>query len=486
MTKSAYCLVISVAFSLGSFAISANGQEQIPRETRPRIVDVRLSISGQSPQSPILKHRLLPQASDQIPGNAALLYYRAAFMSQQVRTKLDDGGATLAKIKTWRDLPPEELPLDKVQEKIAPFENALAELTMAARRDSCDWGLPLQESGDGVIDLTFMDLPEFRDLTSVLALRIRQKIAQNDFDGALADIQAGYTLAANLGEGETTLIHALVGYAITGIIDEQVMALLAMPDCPNLYWAFTNLPKRRVPLEGALKFERGMVYALFPEVLEARRTEHNIAEYWQQRLQAVIDRQQAAYAADNGGEKLPFYETLVASQAPRIKIELAEKYGYDPLALSKMTWNKAVLLYSGLEYERIWDHSSAPLGLSYHEAKPFYQQNPLEDRDGMLQGDPFLIAELYMPSFQQLHKAVATAQLRVELMRTVEAIRDYIAREEKLPDALSQISILPLPVNPLNGEPLFYELQEDGNAILKGTSVGGSNEYHLEIVLRET
>jgi len=478
------CQTLAIVVLAAYLVKPATAQEAPQTSKPPKIHTWKVAISAASPRPPILRYSLLPEPEVQSPGNAAPLYYRAAVMSQQTLSELDDGGHTMQQIKQWLDLAPGELPLERVQEKLALFENALAEISMASHRASCDWELPNRELGRNVLDLEFRELAQFRDLTLVLALRIRQKIAQQRFEDALADIQAGYYLARNLGRGETTLIHTIVGYAITSIIDEQLLSLISMPECPNLYWPLTNVPQPRVPIEGALKSEHQSVSAMYPEVWEARQKEHNIKEYWQQRLQAVVDRQQASYAADHDGKEIPLFETLIASQAPRIKMELADKFGYDPLRLSKLTWNKAVLLYSGLEYERIWDQTAAPLNLPYYQARTFYDDNPLDDRDGMLQGDPFLIAELYMPSFRQLHVTKATAQLRIELLRTLEAIRDYAAHEKKLPEKLKQIVELPIPQHPLSGAPLSYTLREKGKAMLEGASVDGSPGYQIEIELR--
>jgi len=55
----------------------------------------------------------------------------------------------------------------------------------------------------------------------VLALRIRQEIAEGQYDRALGDLQTGFGLARHIGNG-TTLIHSLVGVSMCGVMIREL------------------------------------------------------------------------------------------------------------------------------------------------------------------------------------------------------------------------------------------------------------------------
>jgi hypothetical protein len=71
----------------------------------------------------------------------------------------------------------------------------------------------------------------------------------------------------------------------------------------------------------------------------------------------------------------------------------------------------------------------------------------------------------------------------VAQLRVLEALRMYAAAHGKLPDKLSEITEVPVPVNPFDGKPLTY--RRDGDKAELGCEVEGprNQPWRLEITL---
>ncbi len=88
-------------------------------------------------------------------------------------------------------------------------------------------------------------LPEIqgiRDVARKQSMRCRLAIAENRVSDAIKIIGQQYALARHIGQDDF-LVSALVGCAIQGIATADLFYLVQHPDCPNLFWAASRLPK---------------------------------------------------------------------------------------------------------------------------------------------------------------------------------------------------------------------------------------------------
>src|SRR5262245_44671713 len=100
---------------------------------------VRLAPQAGGPPPRALKYALLPDAPDLTPGNAAPMWVRAADAARRVKRRMGD------KEYRWlstADTPLKGFPAADVREFLAPYQAALRQADLAARRDRCDWELP--------------------------------------------------------------------------------------------------------------------------------------------------------------------------------------------------------------------------------------------------------------------------------------------------------------------------------------------------------
>ena len=74
-------------------------------------------------------------------------------------------------------------------------------------------------------------------------------------------------MARHAGEAPT-LINALVGMAICGIMNNELMQFIQQPGAPNMYWPLTDLPQPLIDPRKGYHGERLSVMGLFPGLRE--------------------------------------------------------------------------------------------------------------------------------------------------------------------------------------------------------------------------
>ena len=212
---------------------------------------------------PSLRYVLLPPLLDRTPGNAAVVYNKLDLeTSDESKRQLEE------QARKWLDLPLADLPRKDVREHLARWQGKLDDLRMAARRESCDWELPLRERT--FVTLLLPEVQSIRKYGFLLALQARLQVADGQFDKAIDTMQTGFSLARHVAEGET-LIHGLVGAALYGTMLTPLDDLIQQPNSPNLYWALTVLPQSMIDLRKGLEAEAEMLYLSYPDLRPAER-----------------------------------------------------------------------------------------------------------------------------------------------------------------------------------------------------------------------
>src|SRR5262249_25117333 len=152
---------------------------------------------------PALKHELLPGVRDRRPGNAAVHY-----------GKIGEVGMTVEE-QDWFELPLADLPRDKVRAFLDSHRNALDDIELAARRETCDWQLPIHERE--MITLRLPEAQKVRGFARLLALQARWQIAEGRLDEALETLRTGVATGRHIARGQT-LVSGLVGIAICNLM----------------------------------------------------------------------------------------------------------------------------------------------------------------------------------------------------------------------------------------------------------------------------
>src|SRR5687767_2290885 len=124
--------------------------EPVPKAAAPALPPAEkpevISITASPAMSPIpaLKHRLVFEALELRPGNAAIIYLKAMLVSPAVNhpetLKLNE------KVSEWVELPAEKLPRNEVRQMLARYTTVFEQIDIAVHREKCDWELPLRET----------------------------------------------------------------------------------------------------------------------------------------------------------------------------------------------------------------------------------------------------------------------------------------------------------------------------------------------------
>ncbi len=198
---------------------------------------VELTVSPAAAPVPALKYRFLTTPAERTRGNAALDYYRAVVQNSLIPS---DKAPSWVKDYGLVDVPLDKFPKDEVARQMEPYRQVLIAMERAARRDRCEWQVPLEDGFE-------TQLPEFQNIREPVRLvntRARLQMARGELEAALESFKINYELSQKITECRT-IINSLIGVAIVSITREQLETFVQQPHAPNLYWALSaSFPRR--------------------------------------------------------------------------------------------------------------------------------------------------------------------------------------------------------------------------------------------------
>ncbi|HEX6984650.1 MAG TPA: hypothetical protein VF170_04700, partial [Planctomycetaceae bacterium] len=344
------------------------------------------------------------------------------------------------------------------------------ELERATVREETDWDWRLEELG-GTEAITFL-LPEIQDareLARLLHLKARLEIAEGRFDDAEKTLRTGFALARAVAE-PPTLINDLVGVAIASIMGAAVRDWIDAPGSPNVYWAVAALPDPFIDLRPALEYELAFPVRFAPWLAEAE-TDDAPPEVWRDRFATLLGELGSVMgpAGLTDGtlpqQAIPTYLTFVALRSyPAAKAALIAR-GYDARRVEAMPVGQVLAIQQKYVDELIAGESLKALLVPAAEAdevgeqaERLLRQRGLFDRPTPQAGEPIPLMSLLAPATRQAVRAGVRSAARHAGLRTIEAIRMHAATGS-LPESLDAIDVVPVPRNPVTGEPFPYRLE---------------------------
>lgn len=449
-----------IARSMSAFAVvlvaamlCADDQPSQPDDRAPV---TRLKLYPAAEPRPALRYRLLPSSIDLRPGNAAVFYNKAELMLCQQ----GDAEKDARKAGDWLDVPLEVFPRAEVAQAAHGWEEVLRQVGYATLRQECDWQLPLREQNPYTVSLA--DVQQLRTFARMLAAKCRLAIVEARYDDAVAALRTGYALARHAACGPT-FVHAAIGMAIANVMTEQARDLARQPAAPNLYWAFSGLPRPFIALDLANDYEHESLYYWHPEWRDMESQQHSPAE-WHQIYLSLVDSL-TELDAERFGEwrQLQILGRAVKGYA-RAKRWLVDR-GRRAEAVETMSVAQVVVLYTLGVYDESCDElfKWATLPPWYAEAKfpDAVQLFEREERRGIIP-----LAELQLPSLRAFMQSYARTERAFALARVIEALRLYAAGHGgKVPKQLSDVADILIPNDPWTGKPFDYHVS-DGVATL--------------------
>ena len=452
---------------------------------------VKLAVSPATRPVPAMKYRLTPTDRELVPGNAAALYYRAIvhLLSRRPALAGEDADKNMraAADGEWLELPPDQLSRDDAAKALQRWANPLAETTLAARRRSAQWDLPLKEHG---IQTLLPEVQEMRTLVRLLALQAKLALAEKKYDEAAETLETMIRLGQHVSESGT-LVSALVGVACDSIAMNELEFWINNPDSPNLYWALTALHDPLIDIGAALESEHYWLGSSLPYV-DILSTSVLSAEQGHELARGVVELMSLA-SDDVNLEILPGMKLPVPPDAmlllpalatyPSAKRELIAR-GRPADQVEQMPVIQVVVLSWVESYREQLDEAVAWGHRPYSEARVAIASLD-ENFDKLNRGPSGFFARLLLPAINAARAAGARVDQRVALLRTVEALRLYSAAHGGgLPSKLSEVTEVPVPLDPATGESFAYELS-GGTATLQSREKSIYQHTVYEITVRK-
>lgn len=424
---------------------------QVRRQGEP----IPLTLHPAALPEPSLKYRLLPDRAELVPGNAATIYYRSEAMFVENRYLLDD--IQEDHWDRWFITPIKDLPQSEVEAKLGPARNFLHEIEVATHYRRCDWEVDSRSEGVGLFT---PDLRGFRRAALLLGVRARHDMARGHFPEALQSLQTGYALARHLGAGPS-FNHVLVAEVAANLMNYQVEDLIQRPGAPNLYWSLAVLPRPYFDIGPAVEDEGTVLERTWPWLkrLEEGPMSGDEVRAAREKVRKTLERYNITP---------PDAEKAVQEAYPEAKRALLAQ-GVSVKEADAMPPFQVVALDAARQYRRSWQEYTKWFQLPGGWREPGYRKAAERYRGAVTRldrlffgglihalgiGDPDTLNKVYT-SMDQIERNIAA-------LRCLEALRLYAAGHGgKLPAALSDITEVPVPPDPITGKPFTYEAHGD-------------------------
>jgi hypothetical protein len=255
----------------------------------------------------------------------------------------------------------------------------------------------------------------------------------------------------------------LVGVTIATQMSDQVQTLLQQPDAPNLYWALATLPRPIIDFRPGFEAELAEIYLTYPELRDLDKKQMT-PEEWRRLLDKIAaGLLQISGGHRDSGEVLFLTAVRQLEGYPRAKRALIAE-GRSAADVEAMPVPQVTLLYTMHTYDEIRDDLFKWMALPYIEARKGIVESNDRLKKAHAEGLEIIpLATLLLPAIQNVKVAETRINQKVAALEVLEALRIYAsAHGGRLPEALSDIKDVPVPLDPFLAEPFHYV--RDGNS----------------------
>jgi hypothetical protein len=282
--------------------------------------------------------------------------------------------------------------------------------------------------------------------------------------------------------------------AITGISDVAVLDLIDAPGSPNLYWALATRPRPQFDLRRASEVELTLPTRMFGWLADADIMSRSSVE-WQAEFRETVR------ALNHSGGLQPFsFRDYVDWQIDLLATVMMLR-GYTGARRDLVVWGdaaadvealpvgQAIARHQTLLYRRVSQNMLKAAYLPLIEARVVAGS---EERRLMEEGllrpawqghESFAIVGTLLPAMKQVYVAALRREVFLSGLQVIEALRMHAAGHDgQLPQSLEEITTVPVPKNPVTGEPYPYRIQ-DQRALLEIESPDPVGSYGWHIVL---
>jgi hypothetical protein len=258
--------------------------------------------------------------------------------------------------------------------------------------------------------------------------------------------------------------------------------MIQQPDCPNLYWALSTLPHPPIDFRPGFDAETCWLNLEIPD-LQGLDKKQLPPEQWRELLIKLVGtiRQWGGGGFSKEADELVM--TGLALQGyPQAKQYLVE-HGRLAAEVEAMPVAQVILLYTLDVFDEIRDDQFKWMFLPYAEGRKGMERAAQSLKGAIAARREIIpIAAMLLPAVGVGKQAETRIPWCVAQLRVLEALRMYAAAHGRLPEKLSEITDVPIPVNPYDGKPFTY--RRDGDTADLGCEAGPVNlPWRLEITL---
>jgi len=429
---------------------------------------VQLTLYPAAVSKPALRYKLLPPFLERRPGNAAVWWNRIPAEQTYFFREFYKENGPYEKLWKWQEMPLNDPAAKEYFKKeitgndlgmIRPMQ-IYSDMTRAAQFESCDWELPVREGN--ALAVLLPEAQQLRSYARMLSLKARLEISEGKYGEAVRTLQVGYSLARHATQGET-IVHALIGATIASIMSNEVRQWQQQSDAPNLYWALSTLPQPLLNFRLGGEFESNGLFLHFPELRDIDKKQLS-PEGWRD----LLDKMAVSLAFLNSSGNGEAMKNIVRRQGirailcgyPRAKRYLVER-GRSAQEVEAMPVPQATLLYVVDAYQELSDEQFKWFFLPYADgiAQRIRDSRQLWEAENR---EIAPLASILLPAVEAFKRAEVRLQWDFAMLRIFEALRLYAASHNgQWPDQLSDITEVPIPLNPHDNKPFIYERHGD-------------------------
>jgi len=393
---------------------------------------------------PSTQSRLYPSAADMVPGTAAPIILR---MNAEAAHRLK----ALAELDALQShtKPLEELNLELTKNTGIVNRN---EMRRAVFQQTAGWQYPLKtEPQFGIL---LPDVQESRRYARAMSTFARGELLMGNIPATEEWILLTMGLARHVGETPFAVCR-LVQAAEIGEALNAYEELIQHPQASNYYWDLKQIPQATSLLLDSAQVEAS---AWENSVFELKNIEElKSEEQWTALAKAISAYLPLSSLESSDPEKsnllAPAWVSHSRVNLAKTKPEFENKIKtMGDAEASVRYWWERVKYYNS----RIQCATLLKLPAAIPELEKLHRElNDLKSQEAVVA----LAINEFLP-LQLL--SLTLLQQRIELLVTIESIRDWSARHDgKLPNSLSELQ-LPISRNPFNDEPFKWTLTENG------------------------
>jgi hypothetical protein len=444
-------------------------------------------ISPAAPQANPFRVQLLPGLMDQVADDVVKLGHQA---DEELTKAIPDrfGGPN-----PWKRQADSLLadPLDDIDPKrfdpvLKPAAKAIELWERAARADRADWSNLTKHLRKVGIAAGFPGTPDFETGIQLLAIQARMHLRAGNPVEAIRNLALSLSLIRRWNQAPNPFQNAQPAY-----LTDQVLDILqdcqAHPRCPSLYEALASLPRPFLTPRGALEGLRLMLVGTLPgsEQIRADPVGTRLDNDAMQRL----DRAFYTLSAFSGRRfnllTARLHLGLAIKNADADAREAMRSAGYTKEVVAATPALNAAILHSLMAGEDVLGQESAALALSYDPAQERMEAvDRAHPRGEAKPGEPGIPSVRFLiEQSMNLLAPFHALERRLDMLRTIEALRLHAHQTGKLPAKLEDIKVVALPLDSPSGKPFDYQL-EGGMAFLDSPAVSRPNAGLFSLVYR--